>query len=132
MNQTAYNISINKLNLQSRYQQGKEVEVTLFTESDFITNPHPTIAWYVNGQKVKTTTELTTKLVFAEVGQYEIYAIVLDEYGTSVASDRYDIDIYKQSAAEPFVIIAGIAVAVLVVGIFAIVLIKRYRNRNFY
>lgn len=126
------NVSINKLNLQSRYQQGKEVEVSLFTESDFITNPHPTIAWYVNGQKVKTTTELTTKLVFEEVGQYEIYAIVLDEYGTSVASDRYELDIYKQSAAEPFVIIAGIAFAVLVVGIFAIILIKRYKNRNFY
>ena len=83
-------------------------------------------------QKVKTVTELSTKLKFEEVGQFEVYAIVVDEYGTSVISDRFEFDIYKPSAAEPFVVIAGLALAAIVVGSFAIFLIKRYRNRNFY
>ena len=126
------NVLINTLNLQSRYQQGKEVEISIFTDSEYITNPNPIVSWYINGQKVKTVTELETTLKFEDVGQFEVYAIVVDEYGTSVISDRYEFDIYKPSAAEPFVVIAGLALAAIVVGVFAIILIKRYRNRNFY
>ncbi|MBO5884850.1 MAG: hypothetical protein J6Q51_03540, partial [Clostridia bacterium] len=123
-------IEIDQSKLLTMQSKGQKVTVKVNIISDYITEPNPTILWFVNEILYKETNGTSVEIELNETGEVVVYAQLKN--GDRLYSQDITFTVYQQSAFEGVALYIVIAVVVVVIVFIVIGAVARYRRRNFY